>query len=1245
MATLKNRFQVFIVMALILVSTPSCFNNKKISNALKDEIRDSLKVELQKFFDNQSSEDEVAQKLRRKRAIFNEWRAVHEQNRGRASEAPVPVSSQVISDTGISQLNACVERPDFGEISCYGTDREIADQVEIKLLVCDKDLTLERYSDCQTQLIVLFSSLQENQCKDVFTDHVRCLIKKNILKKVTNLIHPEVGPLVKKKGRINKKDLGQFLADFGSWYRDTLQPIYQNPSLARVKSEGMTLDPLIDEERQKNLLLQKLADQDQQEILDAFWAAIAANSQSDEISKERIDFYDQNQASFQVAEKVILQEGYPIPLLMKLLGDSLKVLSDRIHFLASIADLGSSIHSRKESNNTELFKIISLLGSLGSDLEFQKVKDYIAQINIPLAHPLREFFYAAIKENFTKFLEDYYQNLSHCPEAWDVLQLNPLSVPRFAQGLLEIIQSNRILRNAYQASGFYSCMRDAETTLNFSPTLESDLIKRTAMSEGAFQEKWEQLKKNRKEHHHEILEESGEQTFKRLKDENKRKTEKIIEITKDINRLRLNLFDIGKKTTDYLAGFFAVLSSEFRGNDSELPLENRVSLFTIAPKDALTDPHLSTLEDSVFKNKPIQLTKGMIASIKLKGNWSPTCALRKSNFVPPIPNLLIGPEGFMMSISQSKARIHSVEDYQRGVSITHKYTGSAFFYKTNQSTANWFDQDSTMQCFESYFGLSNGKIDAFETRQQAAFNLGIRSSFAPFQHFPVGSLLIAQVKKEGRSLDSILSIEVAQRANQILAQDDVDLYLIVNDCNDADNGAEELEVSVEIKKFQEGSIASQVPIVTADIVNHIDQKLDRILLQGDVSSEEINTLRNEISKKLQQADWIERSRATAGPVIPEFWKFWVENQLLSAEKKSRIRRLERNLKIELSKLGRVKYDIEHIEQTSRLKNSQSKVYVIDEDSLDIEQFTAELNPVVDKLKKYIIPLVSFESPNSIEWLKHQESVKFMCDSLTLDSSVDDIVDKVAKLYTDLVKISLQFHSVSNKWRTVDLVLRFPRPGLSEETPVDALIDGSLPHWIKGPRVMAERLWRSFQSRGSATLSLRPEDLYGNEEGRSGVLNRTQFVPIIQSMVLHFLAQNGDNVAARVENGCKFEARGTMTFPGETRLHSFSRGDDPSASFVTRGSVPCSFGLCQEASVLHKSAIDPMSGWGSAFGLSPFMDFDFNFSESKFPTEHDSSVGAESIREILVLFRLRCRDSSVNKTIYWMDSVPLDLPHR
>jgi hypothetical protein len=70
MATLKNRFQVFIVMALILVSTPSCFNNKKISNALKDEIRDSLKVELQKFFDNQSSEDEVAQKLRRKRAIF-----------------------------------------------------------------------------------------------------------------------------------------------------------------------------------------------------------------------------------------------------------------------------------------------------------------------------------------------------------------------------------------------------------------------------------------------------------------------------------------------------------------------------------------------------------------------------------------------------------------------------------------------------------------------------------------------------------------------------------------------------------------------------------------------------------------------------------------------------------------------------------------------------------------------------------------------------------------------------------------------------------------------------------------------------------------------------------------------------------------------------------------------------------------------------------------------------------------------
>ncbi|MFZ9595142.1 MAG: hypothetical protein ACO3A2_03600 [Bdellovibrionia bacterium] len=1099
-----------------------------------------------------------------------------------------------------------------------------------------------------------FISLEEPTCKDIFVDHTRCVLKRNLVKEISVLVHPEENPALGQParitGRIHTQDLQKFLGDFGTWYRLTVQPIYQSQSLGRVKLQGVAPGPGLIEDHQGQLLLQEIADQDQREIVDSFWTAIVDSSKSDELLQRQLDFYTQNEASLQVAEGVILQGAYPAPLFMRLLGNSLKVLSDRVHYLASIADLGCSINSCRGNTNTELFRIISLLGSLGDKRDFQRLVPEIDQVNNRLA---RFFNHVArnidpIERNITQFIENYGGDFRLYQQNQDILRLKLSSLPHFARGLLEIIQSNRILRNSYQTSGFYSWTRGDVTEFGFSSNLDS-IVQIATHAQQNFDRKWAEFQNHRRDHGQRILEErSWQNAVARLQDESQRQLERIAEIGEDLNGLRASLSSIRERTSDYLANVLHVLNSPsyFERYGSRYVIDRVLHPFIITPEAAPENPKSTIISDIVAQGVvPISLSKGQIASIQIERNWSPTCALRRSGFRPEsVAGALIGPEGFMMGISQGQARVQSVSDYEREDRTTRIGSSTSVCHEASLGIVGeiFGQQPKIRNCAEFAYGQSNSNgrntddVDSTETRQHAAFNLGIRSPWAPFEHFPAGSLLIAQVRREGQFRHAdILSIEVAQRSNQILAQDDVDLYFIVNDCNDEAKGTDQgLQVSAEIRN-QEGAIARQVSSAMVDAVKHINENIDPILMQGDISPQQINTLRDEIFMKLA-ADARGRSRQALGPVLSEFFQFWVENELLEVEKRSRIRRLERNLRNELSNLRRIESDIERTRQLEKLYDLQ-KLWTLD--SLDVSQFTRDLKSAIDKLNRYIIPVISFQAPERIAALRGRDSVKFIRDGLTLESSVDDIARAISNLYTDVAESEGLHRLVFNGWRTTDVVISFPRPDLSDRIRANPLTDDPLSLWKKGPRTMAERLWNSLQSeapRSPVTLSFTLDDLYDAAQRTPDTLDCSKLSPVIQSMGLYFVTPDnaGEGPGAEYEFNLGFQASGAMAFPGETRLQSFTMVGESMETWL-RQTVPYTVGPRQQArSVLNRANIDPDTRKGSGAGLSPFMDFSFDFGRSAFGPAGSLSAYTPSIREILVVLRLKYRPSTI-ESMNWM----------
>lgn len=1171
----------------------------------------------------------------------------------------VATSGCRIADERIPQVNACVARPSFDGLICPGgPDAGRAVALKRMLTICDGqlhsggNLPIESYQFCQNQLVESFSTLEGAACKDLFVDATRCVLKTNLVKEISVLVHPEPNPVegqpVEITGRIHSQDLQKLLSNFGTWYRQTVQPIYQSEALERVKLKGVVPELTAAAEHHGQLLLQELADQDQREIVDAFWAAIVNSSKSDELLQRQLDFYTQNEASLQVAEGVILQGEYPAPLFMRLLGNSLKVLADRVHYLASIADLGCSIDSCRGNTNTELFRVISLLGSLGDKQEFQRLEPGISQIN----HRLARFFThvarnaAPIERNLIQFIESYGGDLREYHRTHDLLKLKLSNVPLFARGLLGIIHSNRILRNSYQTSGFYSWTRGDVTEFGFSSNLDS-IVQIATHAQQDFGRKWAEFQIHRRDHGQRILEErTWQNSVARLRDESQRQMERIAEIGEDLNGLRASLSSVRERTSHYLANVFSVLnsSSYFERYGSRYVVDRVLPPFIISPQAAPENPKSTLIGDIVVQSvAPIPLSKGQIASVQLERNWSPTCALRRMGFRPEsVAGALIGPEGFMMGMSQGHARVHSVVNYQREDKTTRVGSSTSICHRASLGVIGELlgQQASMTNCTEFSYGQSNSggrntdDLDSTETRQTAAFNLGIRSPWAPFEHFPAGSLLIAQVRRAGQfRYADILSIEVAQRSNQILAQDDVDLYFIVNDCNDPENkAAQGLQVSAEIRT-QEGAIARQVSVSMVDAVRHVDGQIDSILMQGDISPQQMNTLRDEMFMKLA-ADPRGRSRQALGPVLSEFFQFWVENELLEVEKRSRIRRLERNLRTELSNLKRIESDIERTMQLEKIYELQ-KLWTLD--SLDIIQFTQDLKSAIDRLNRYIIPVIAFQAPERIAALRGRDSVRFLRDGLTLESSVDDIARAIGNLYTDVAESEGLHRLVFNGWRTTDVVLSFPRPDLADRIRANPLTDDPLSLWKKGPRTMAERLWNSLQSEAvRATLTVTPEDLYDAAQRTPDTLDCTKMSPVIQAMGLYFVTPDnaGEGPGAEYEFNLGFQARGPMAFPGETRLQSFTLVGESLETWL-RQTVPYTVGPRQQARlVLSRANIDPLTRTGSGAGLSPFMDFNFDFSKSAFGPEGSLSAYTPSIREILLVLRLNYRPSTI-ESMNWM----------
>jgi len=1240
------------------------------------------------------------------------------------------------------------------------------------LISCDAKLKsnvtlpLLKYQTCQKEIIEAFQGLGQDECRVRFVQQARCILKKNIGKEVLLLFPPSSvnGAAVSPPAPVATSDISNpldsdhlktFFSDLGDWHRGSFVGIYKSDALRQVVKKQISAEKEnpIDKsgENQMDLaLIQELIDHDQEEVLDKFWAAALGNVKLDLILREKHDFIDLNAIYLQVAKQAIENKvNLPIPLQLQILGSSLKPFSQRLQTLANIADISCSIDNCKAYHDSELYRLIVLLGSIPElgrgtaqpatvsshsdetevknelkeklDSQIETIKNYPTEAN-GIDIRLRPFFQALISnarkleaeiKNFANYydLEKSNNGYRQDNKSFDILELSLTSLPRFARDIVGVIQSNRILRNSYLSSGLYTVPIPNQITYGFGESF--------TLVENLRQKSFEDLTNARDkftEGRTKILDELIGKETSVAGPENRKKIElqkleaevlalesqrdgqwlRISQLNEDFNGLRSNLADDNRRSAANIKDAADTLNNvkyQKLHKNEVVTFENHDQPVLISPLDApaisdIKSNSLSLLAKAGFKIAG--LSAGQIALFTVQNNWSPTCALTKSDYnKDQVRGALTGPEGYMVTSTQGKAQVRSVSDYQRHDRIDSEGASASLCVEVDGGYHTMFFGGSSIKlegCIAKSVQVSQSKggsndfTESTENRSNAAFNLGIRSEYTPFPTLPAGSLLIVQIKTGQSERNDILSIEIAHKDTTIVAQADVDVYLVVNDCRGEESNG--LEVSYRLQSSKEGQDKELSKAMIA-AVNAVLPDIENILSQGQVSPTQLSAIDAKIDANLSKVEG-NPIQTLGQSALSDLYRSWKQNMLLSIEQKSRIKQLEREIAIELITLKRIysdlssaKAELEAVKKDQTLENI-NRLYELKItqalDDFDVNDLGNQLRQTARTLTKYVIPIYRFRNPNYLLTDTLRDPLKKL-RNLSLSENISTLAVKVQDFGRAIALPEKSTEMDYPSWvLNHPIQLSFPNPAYVDRDPQEAENDekaedrkddrsrkyNKLSNIPRASRAVSKGVWDVLNHLSSdpenekanqVTFSIRPEDLYGNDGPR---LKCVEASPVITSMMIYFAVNDEASLGKIGKNQSTFtttlELSKKMYFPQEEGLETFEIIDSDQKNQIGRSStswrhpvIPVRFGLDSELDAVSKD-VSQFGPKGPGDGLSPFMDFTMDFGAYGFvegsnkETSHDlaSLIHNGNIKEIIFAFDLKYRSSTVS-SFEWLSS--------
>lgn len=639
--------------------------------------------------------------------------------------------------------------------------------------------------------------------------------------------------------------------------------------------------------------------------------------------------------------------------------------------------------------------------------------------------------------------------------------------------------------------------------------------------------------------------------------------------------------------------------------------------------DASNIAKIAVLQGGKPWSRPV--AKGSMVSIRT-GNeqWSPTCAVRATKIADPtgsgqapidVTASTTGPEGYLvqwqgnsyhatsnrtsLDISAHHSDTASTKACA-GAKVTAEAPGIAkFFVPIDLEVYASIDA-----CVGSDIGMTQSATEAvdaatgMETRQAAAFSSGLRAPGTPVPKMPAGALLAIRLPAGVTDMKKSHISVVRAPLTQFLADEDSDIYFVVNDkagCEDVSG-----ELAVQVTELQlTGANAGNTAAAMKDVMQNVRDQTPRFLNQGRILPNELATIREAayqtLRTKVKTVDQLP-------PILRGMFDQWLDTELLKIQREVEIKGVTRSLDLLRTEAASAKEALDLVGGEQRLIHEMTRLSL---NNLDSDHLGYDVGRLIEYLVQYMHPAFELRYPSVLrDMVKDHAVLDKFATLVGIDfmRSVSDLA-RDALTVADTIKSqwdATKLNAVASGNVGTSVAVSFPRPG----APVTSV-------WSKADPVRSASVWQSLldPNQTRAGFEIEPSDLYSALGGASR-LQCIEATPIIRSMALFVAIDDGAVGDALNAQNWRVPAQvdGQLLFTTAVgpKNYLLSNGDWLSE---TMGVL---FGLSQSAVAtfdrVGKSAL-------VANGLSPFSTYWVNISALRqIPKLKDAS-------ELVLLFEL------------------------
>ncbi len=804
--------------------------------------------------------------------------------------------------------------------------------------------------------------------------------------------------------------------------------------------------------------------------------------------------------------------------------DMFHSLGERLEDFHSFHDMACMVRECAPTTSTEVVELWKLLAALPDETKLNAALANTPALDAaPAARKQWKEVFTKLSQNHVQFrnavlsllqVEDYTPALL---TQSDVTQLPPPLVK-----LARLIQKGQAATDSYAASGLLGAQAQRVLKTGIQEAKRNELDALVDARKNQWRTAVERYTANRTQYVQSLVAEIGNASSQNnLKTQLGLKLKYFEQLSEDMAGLSLNTSQDAQTLADAARAFETVLLRETE-NPSTLGMLRSQRALTVSAANARFTPGALSVSamavvDASAAPFKVSVKKGDFVTMSVGGQWNPTCSLSQFQLSVPfasppatapvnVNGALTGPEGFLLSFQNgaftakaNRTEEATAESASGRVCAGARAQGGSEFLG-NGATAYVYAEG----CLSAEKGTraSESADTGTESRISAAFSTGLRVPNTPFPLAPVGSLLAVTVDstQAGAPLSAVTDIQVVTRNTVLLARQDADVYLVVNDAQLSGCAPDATQsLGIELNHLvSTGTAAKAMSQAWAETEVYFAQAMQNALAQTRLSAQEAVALRAWAYAKLS-----EKNQGGSLAAFPEEFKslfdLSVSKSLAAIERKVQAKLLSRDRASVVAELKGLQDDVALAGQQGRFL---SLVPLWSLRNLDAENLRWEAKGLFSLVQGYLIPVLDIRYPSALAQLKSDATygATHPVNKLLFADWTQPYVD-TARLglgVIDAVVAKLGAVRLTDPNPAYVLVaLSFPRPPGGGRPAAAASV------WKKVSPDRAARLWTTLESTGKADLSILPDDLYVAAGGAAGLLQCIESTPVIHSLALFF----------------------------------------------------------------------------------------------------------------------------------------------